>query len=157
MERICRAIVMVLLVFVAYPLCAQTPVEELILKYEGADGARSFNARGLSMVLARRLISSTPLAPVASDVTVVAVLKMADVQPSVQKHFVADLDNVLDEGYKYYGKYPSKNGEVEVYVSYSGPQTVDELVVYNPAIYSLNSLYGKFTSESLMKIAKGTK
>ena len=136
---------MVLLVFVALPLCAQTPVEELILKYEGADGARSFNARGLSMVLARRLISSTPLAPVASDVTVVAVLKMADV------------DNVLDEGYKYYGKYPSKNGEVEVYVSYSGPQTVDELVVYNPAIYSLNSLYGKFTSESLMKIAKGTK
>ena len=157
MKRMFRVMVMVLLFFAALPLCAQTPVEELIQKYESADGARSFNAHGLSMALARKLISSTPVAPIASDVTEVAVLKMAAVQPSVQKHFVSDLDKVLDEGYKYYGKYPSKNGEVEVYVRYSGPQTVDELVVYNPAIYSLNSLFGKFTSESLMKIAQQAK
>ena len=149
--------VMVLLVFAALPLCAQTPAEELIQKYEGADGARCFNARGLSMALARKLISNTPLAPIASDVTEVAVLKMAAVQPSVQKHFVADLDKVLDEGYKYYGIYPSKNGKVKVYVHYSGPETVDELVVYNPAIYSLNSLFGKFTAESLMKISQEAK
>lgn len=136
---------------------AQTPVEELIQKYEGADGARSFNAHGLSMTLARKMISSTPVAPIASDVTEVAVLKMAGAQPSVQKHFVSDLDKVLDDGYKYYGKYPSKNGEVEVYVRYSGPQTVNELVVYNPAIYSLNSLYGNFTPDSLMKIAQQAK
>ena len=136
---------------------AQTPVEELIQKYESADGARSFDAHGLSMTLARKFISNTPVAPIASNVTEVSVLKMADVQPSVQKHFVSDLDRVLDEGYKYYGKYPSKNGEVEVYVRYSGPQTVDELVVYNPAIYSLNSLYGNFTAESLIKIAEQAK
>lgn len=151
-----RMFVILAAVLVSVCANAQTPVEELIQKYDGADGARSFNAHGLSMKLARKMISNTPVGPVASDVTEVAVLKMAGVQPSVQKRFVSDLEKVLKD-YKYYGEFPSKNGDVDVYVMYSGPRTVDELVVYNPSVCSLISLYGNFPEDSLLKIAQQAK
>ena len=57
-------------------LSAQTPVEKVILKYEDASGARNFIAQGLKMTLARNLLKSTQVAPVASDVDQLYVLKM---------------------------------------------------------------------------------
>ena len=57
-----------LLVMASVGLSAQTPVEKVVLKYEGADGARNFIAQGVSMSLARRFLKSTQVAPIAPDV-----------------------------------------------------------------------------------------
>lgn len=134
-------------------LSAQTPVEDVIMKYEDAEGARDFIAKGLKMSLARGLLKSTDVAPVAADVDELYVLKMAGASQSDRLQFVSDLNLALKH-YDYYGKQPSKNGEVDVYVHYAGQDSVDELVIYNPAIYSLNSLYGHFTVRELMALVK---
>ena len=132
---------------------AQTPVEAVVLKYDNVSGAKSFVAQGLRMDLARRLLASTPVAPIASDVDELAILKMEGAPQGVQKRFVSDLEDALEK-YEYYGRFPSKNGPVKVYVHYSSPGKVDELVIFNPEICSLNSLYGNFTTQSLQQIAR---
>ena len=132
-------------------LSAQTPVEKVILKYEDADGSRNFIAQGLKMTLARNLLKSTPVAPVASDVDQLYVLKMEDASQSERLRFVSDLNDALKQ-YDYYGRQQSKSGEVEVYVHYTSPDSIDELVIYNPEIYSLNSLFGHFTAQELMAL-----
>ena len=135
---------------------AQTPVEKLIIKYEDVPGAKNFVAQGLKMTLARGLLKSTQVAPVASDVDQLYVLRMEEASQSERLRFVSDLHAVLKQ-YDYYGKQPSKNGEVDIYVHHTGPQTVDELVIYNPEIYSLNSLFGHFTVSELMALDQNGK
>lgn len=134
-------------------LYAQTPVEKVIYKYENAQGARNFIAQGVKLDLARRLMRTTQVAPIASDVDLLAILKMQGAPQNIRVSFVHDLDDAL-KSYESYGKQPSKNGEVEVYVLRSGPDTVEELVVYNPAIYSLNSFHGHFTVNELEGLEK---
>ena len=142
-----------LLVIASVGLSAQTPVEKVILKYEDADGARNFIAQGLSMSLARRFLKSTQVAPIAPEVDQLYILRMGGTSQNVRQMFARDLSLAL-RYYEYYGKQPSKNGEVSVYIHRDGPETVDELVIYNPAIYSLNSLYGHFTVQELMSLEK---
>lgn len=132
-------------------LSAQTPVEKVILKYEDASGARNFIAQGLKMALARNLLRSTPVAPVASDVDQLYVLKMEGTAQAERLRFVSDLNEALKQ-YDYYGRQPSKNGEVDVYVHYTSPDSIDELVIYNPEIFSLNSLCGHFTPQALLAL-----
>ena len=132
-------------------LSAQTPVEKVILKYADADGARNFIAKGVSMSLARRFLKSTQVAPIAPDVDQLYILKMASASQDIRQIFARDLSVAL-KSYEYYGKQPSKNGEVNVYIHKTSPDTVDELVIYNPAIYSLNSLYGHFTVHELLNL-----
>lgn len=135
-------------------LCAwgqDTPVETLIQKYEDVSGARSFVAQGLKMMLARRILSQTPVASIASDVEILYVLKMEGVSQGPLLSFVSDLHEALQK-YEYYGTLPSKNGKVDVYLMYSDSETVEELVIYNPSIYSLNSLYGSFPIHDLLDI-----
>ena len=132
-------------------LHAQTPVEKLILKYEHADGAREYFAQGGKLAFARPLLRKTPVAPIASDVTKLAVLKMQGASRQYQMMFEKDLKEAL-ESYQYRGKQDGKNGIVDIYVLYSGNDMIRELVIYNPAILSLNSLYGNFTVESLLKL-----
>ena len=134
-------------------LSAQTPVEKVIIKYEDTPGVRHFIAQGMSMILARKFISSTQVAPIAPDVNALYVLKMGEATDSVRTRFVHDLDQVL-KSYEYYGKQPSKNGEVEIYVHHTGPDAVNELVIYNPEIYSLNSLVGNFTVNELLALKR---
>ena len=130
---------------------AQTPVEKIMIKYEDVPGAKSFVAQGLKMTLARNYLKSTQVAPIASDVDELYVLRMGGVSQTICLRFVSDLKSALKQ-YDYYGTQPSRNGEVEVYVHYSGPGTVDELVIYNPSAYSLNSLSGQFTVKELMAL-----
>ena len=132
-------------------LSAQTPAEKLIMKYKDTTGAREFSAEGIKMTFARRLIMSTTLAPVAQDVNELYVLRMGGASKSVLPLFKFDLKGML-KNYSYYGKAPSKNGEVDVYIHRTGPQTVDELVIYNPAIFSLTSLVGNFTVSELLAL-----
>ena len=103
------------------------------------------------MKLARALIERTNLASIAQNVDELAVLRMEDAAPEARLHFVAELHEIL-KGYDYYGRHPSKNGEVDVYVQHPQSGLVKELVIYNPAIYSLTSLYGHFTVAELQKL-----
>jgi hypothetical protein len=105
------------------------------------------------MILARRLLKSTQVAPVAQDVDELYILKMQTASQSAQEKFARDLSLAL-KSYEYYGKQPSKNGEVNVYIHRMAPgsSNIDELVIYNPEIYSLNSLIGQFTASQLMKM-----
>ena len=153
MSSIYRIILTVAGLIAAVTAFAQTPVEAVVLKYDNVSGAKSFVAQGLRMDLARRLLASTPVAPIASDVDELAILKMEGTQQGVQKRFVSDLEDALEK-YEYYGKFPSKNGPVKVYVHYTSPGKVDELVIYNPEICSLNSLYGDFSAQALEQIAR---
>lgn len=130
---------------------AQTPVEKVIIKYEDVSGARNFIAQGLKMTLARKLLKSTPVAPIASEVDELAVLKMENAAQKERLDFVADLDNAL-KSYEYYGKQLTKNGEVDIYILRRGPDSAEELVIYNSGIFSLNSLHGDFTIEELLEL-----
>lgn len=132
---------------------SQTPVEEVVVKYSDVKGAKVFIAEGKKLALARAFLERTPVAPVADDVRELAVLRMMNVSSDSRDEFVSDLKDALKR-YDYYGKYLSKNGMVEIYVLKGNGDTVEELVIYNPGIYSLNSLYGTFTEESLLKLEK---
>ncbi len=135
----------------AYAASAQTPVERLISKYETVPGAKEIGAQGAKMALARVMIRQSPVAPIASDVDEVEILKMQGASRQYQNLFFKDLNAAL-KSYEYIGKHSSKNGEVDVYILKSGPETVRELVVYNPAIYSLNSFKGSFSVDALQKL-----
>ena len=76
-----------LLVMASVGLSAQTPVEKVVLKYEGADGARNFIAQGVSMSLARRFLKSTQVAPIAPDVDELYILKMGNTSRNIQQMF----------------------------------------------------------------------
>ncbi len=132
-------------------MSAQTPIENLIVHYEDVPGARNFIAGGGRMAIARSLLKRTPVAPIASEVEKLSVLKMENVSSAIRKEFVDELDAALRK-YEYYGHQETKNGEVDIYVLPSGSETVSELVIYNPAIYSLNSLYGNFSVQTLLKL-----
>ena len=69
------------------------------------------------------------------------------------EEFQKELNAALNS-YQYYGKHDSKNGKVDVYVEVPENGYVRELVVYNPAIYTLNSLHGRFTVKSLLELSK---
>lgn len=133
-------------------LLAQTPVEQVIVKYEDTEGARNFIAQGLKMKLARNLLNNTPVAPISSDVDELYVLKMQNASPNTRLSFVSDLKEAL-KPYEYYEVQDTKNGEVEIYVLCSGQDKVEELVIYNPGIFSLNSLHGDFTVDELLEIS----
>lgn len=132
---------------------AQTPVETVILHYEDVRGARDFIATGGKMAIARSLLRNTEVAPIASEVEKLAVLKMANAAPSVRGEFVDELDEALKK-YEYYGQQNTKNGVVDIYVLPSDSETVRELVIYNPSIFSLNSLYGTFSVQTLLQLDK---
>lgn len=135
----------------AYAASAQTPVEQLISKYESVPGAKETGAEGAKMAIARVMIRQSPVAPIASDVDEVEILKMQGASRQYQNLFFKDLNEAL-KSYDYIGKHSSKNGEVDVYILKSGPGTVRELVIYNPAIYSLNSFKGTFSVDALQKL-----
>lgn len=132
-------------------LHAQTPVEEVIAKYEGVKGARCFMAEGARMVLARNLLKKTLVAPIAPDVDKLAVLKMEDAPQHTRSMFDSDLDVAL-KTYDHYGKHDSKNGVVDIYILHGTGDNVEELVIFNPSILSLNSLYGHFTVPQLLEL-----
>lgn len=147
------SLILMFMLAAAVRLSAQSAVEKVIVKYEDTDGARYFIAQGPKMILARRLLKSTQVAPVAQDVDELYILKMQSTSRSAQEKFTRDLSVAL-ESYEYYGKQPSTNGEVDVYIHRMAPGSfnIDELVIYNPAIYSLNSFVGQFTASQLMKL-----
>ena len=136
---------------VAVAAYAQTPVEDVISKYSNVKGSRDFIASGAGMTLARSLIRRTPLACIAPEVEVLEVLKMQNASETDIKHFEEDLKAAL-KSYEYYGKADAPKGIVDVYIDQSTDGTVGELVIYNPAIYSVNSLRGELSADKLLQV-----
>ena len=133
------------------PSEAATPIEKLIVRYSGVKGARDFIAVGRKMAVARSLIRATPMAAIAGEVDELAVLKMENVPEGERKQFESDLHDAL-KGYRYHGQEQSKNGLVDVYLLMADDDEVEEVVIYNPEIFSLNSLKGLFSVKSLLSI-----
>ena len=157
-----RNIIMLLMVCVAAYIGAEgamaqeasdatTPIEKLIVRYSGVKGARDFIAVGGKMTVARSLIRATPMAAIAADVDELAVLKMENVPEGERKQFESDLHDAL-KGYRYHGQEQSKNGLVDVYLLMADDDEVEEVVIYNPEIFSLNSLKGLFSVKSLLSL-----
>ncbi|MBO5312192.1 MAG: DUF4252 domain-containing protein [Bacteroidales bacterium] len=130
---------------------AQTPVEELVVRYGEEKGVKDFVARGARMSLVRGFLGNYGLAPIADEVDQLYVMKLGNASAQVKDDFLADFKAAV-KTYEYYGKTEGKNGVVDVYVLISGPETVSELVVYNPEIYVLNSLGGNFSVSSLLSL-----
>lgn len=130
---------------------AQTPVEDVISKYSTVKGSRDFIASGPGMTLARNLIRKTPLACIAPEVEVLEVLKMQNASEADIRHFEEDLLAAL-KSYEYYGKADAPKGIVDIYIDRSSDGIVGELVIYNPIIYSVNSLRGELSAEKLIQV-----
>ena len=130
---------------------ATTPIEKLIVRYSDVKGARDFLAVGGMMAMARSLIRATPMAAIAADVDELAVLKMENVPDGERKQFESDLHETL-KGYRYHGQEQSKNGLVDVYLLMVGSDEVEEVVIYNPETFSLNSLKGLFSVKLLLSL-----
>lgn len=134
---------------------AQSPIEEVFTRYENVKGSRDFIASGKEMTLARSLIRRTPLALIAPEVDVLEVLKMQNASKSDIDDFVKELETAFAH-YKYYGKAETKNGLVDVYYTLNDAKNIGELVIYNPAIYSLNILKGNISASALLSISNDT-
>lgn len=147
-----KALIFICTFMVAATAVAQTPVEDVIFKYENVSGARNFIAKGARMVMARALLKNSPVASIASDVNELAILKMENAPQETRTEFADTLMSVLKD-YDYYGKQSTKNGIVDIYVLH-GNGFIEELVIYNPGIWSLNSLRGDFTAEQLLELDK---
>ena len=130
---------------------SQTPVVNIIKKYADARGARSFVARDGRMKIARPILKNTPVGPLSDQVEEVSVLKMQNAPDELKSEFENELASALTS-YQYHGKHDTRNGIVDVYVLLMPDGMVHEMVIYNPGIYSLNSLCGIFTPESLLKL-----
>ena len=130
---------------------AQTPVEDLIVRYGDMKGVKDFIAKGARMNLVRGFLGNYGLAPIADEVDQLYVMKLGNASYQVREEFHTDFMAAV-KTYEYYGKTEGKNGVVDVYVLISGPDTVSELVVYNPEIYVLNSLGGNFSVSSLLSL-----
>lgn len=147
--------IMLALAFTALSAAAQTPVEGVIEKYQDVEGARSFIATGTRLALAKGLIRRTQVGILADDVDELAVLKMQNASQYSQIKFKHDLRDAL-ESYEYHGTHDSRNGTVDIYVLRARSGSIEELVIYNPAILSLNSLRGTFPEQSLMELEEGS-
>lgn len=139
--------------FATFSLWAGTPAQKLVDDYKELKGVRHYSAKGAMMTVARPLMKSYSMAPLAHKVEEMYVMSMDKARPDVQDQFFEDLKNVLST-YIYAGKSDSPHGIVDAYVHVSAPGVADELVVYNPEIMTLYSLIGEFTDEELRKVQK---
>lgn len=129
-----------------------SPVTEVIREYKNMRGVRKFVAGGGKLNMARGLLKKTPVAPVAEDVTELSVLKVQNAPEDIRNSFVDALRTAL-KSYTYVGIQDSPIGEVEVYVMFTSPEEIDEMVIYNAEIFSLNCLHGPFLPEALHALA----
>ena len=148
-----KGIIILVALLTTFSLWGATPAQKLVDEYKDLKGARHYSAKGAMMTVARPLMKSYSMAPLAHKVEEMYVLRMDKARPDVQDRFFKDLNEVLSN-YIYAGKSDSPHGIVDAYVHVSSPDVADELVVFNPEIMALYSLIGEFTHEELQKVQK---
>lgn len=156
MKRILLTCLVLFAFSMSYEAVAQvhdTPIADLIRNYKEERGVKKFLADGGKLNIARGFLKRYPVAPLAPDVTELCVLRFQGAPEDIQQAFLNDMREVLKQ-YQYVGMEDSPQGECEVYVLLTSVDEVEEMVVYNPAIFSLTTLHGPFTAESLLKLSK---
>ena len=134
---------------------AKTPAQDLIKRHSEIKGGRVLEASGSKMVFVRPALKRYTIGPMSDCVEAVMVLSMKKTPDKDRKVFMDDMKNILKK-YRYYGKSGSPDGLVDVYVHMKTEDCVDELVVFNPHSFTLNSLIGIFPVEKLLSLTPVT-
>lgn len=147
---------MIIVAFVATSLIAsaQSPVETLISSYDDVHGVKTYEMKGMMMTLVRSNIRKSPMKPLADNVEEASILMMKKASDQEKAKFLSSLRAAL-KSYQFYGKKPGMDGAiVEVYGSPVKNETVSELIIFNPEIYSLFSLRGSYSIAELRALDK---
>jgi hypothetical protein len=151
-----RKIVLLVAFFLVTTLgFATTPAQDLIKKHSEIKGGRVLAASGSKMVFVRPALKRYTIGPMSDSVVEVMVLSMKKTPAQDREIFNEDMKKTLRE-YRYYGKSGSPDGLVDVYVHMKTEDCVDELVVFNPHTFTLNSLIGDFPVEKLLSLTPVT-
>ena len=152
MRKILLLIIFILATSSAY---ASTPAQDLMHRHSEIKGGRVLEASGSKMVFVRPALKRYTIGPMSDCVEAVMVLSMKKTPDKDRKVFMDDMKNILKK-YRYYGKSGSPDGPVDVYVHMKNEDCVDELVVFNPYSFTLNSLIGIFPVEKLLSLTPVT-
>ena len=150
-----KVILFIVFLLVTAAAFASTPAQDLIQKYGEINGGRLVAVSGSKMVFARPVLKRYTIGPMADAVESVMVLNMKKTPAQDREVFMNDMKNTLKE-YRYYGKSGSPDGLIDVYVHMKTEDCVDELVVFNPHSFTLNSLIGIFPVEKLLSLTPVT-
>ena len=134
---------------------ATTPAQELMQRHSEIKGGRLLEASGSKMVFVRPALKRYTIGPMSDSVDAVMVLNMKKTPQSDRDVFMDDMKEVL-RNYRYYGKSGSPDGLIDVYVHMKTEDCVDELLVFNPHTFVLNSLIGNFPVEKLLSLTPVT-
>lgn len=134
---------------------ASTPAQELMQRHSNIKGGRFLEASGSKMVFVRPVLKRYTIGPMSECVEGVMVLNLKKAPASDVNSFMEDMKKTLGY-YNYYGKSGSPEGLVDVYVHMKTDDCVDELVVFNPTTFVLNSLIGIFPVEDLLRLTPVT-
>ena len=134
---------------------AGTPAQELMQRHSEIKGGRFLAASGSKMVFVRPALKRYTIGPMSDSVDEVMVLNMKKTPAQERQTFMDDMKNTLGN-YRYFGKSGSPDGMTEVYVHMKSDDCVDELVVFNPNTFVLNSLIGNFPVEKLLSLTPVT-
>ena len=132
---------------------AVTPVQNAVSMYRDVKGAKDYEISGAMMSMARPFLKYYSIGPLAPGVEQMFMLNMEKTDGKVRDDFEKTLSRIFQE-YVYVGKTDTPNGVVDAYIHFRTSDLVDELVIYNPAIYSLYSLKGEFSVSDLREIGK---
>ena len=145
----------ILFLFVTTLGFASTPAQELMRRHSEIKGGRFLSASGSKMVFVRPALKRYTIGPMAESVDEVMVLNMKKTPSQERKVFMDDMKKTLGQ-YRYFGESGSPDGMTEVYVHMKNDDCVDELVVFNPNTFVLNSLIGTFPVEKLLSLTPVT-
>ena len=146
-----RLFLIFLTIFAASEIFAATPAQTLIARNGSIKGAKKIEVSGAKMVFARPVLKRYPIGAMSESVDEVYVLNLKKVSPADLNAFMNEMNKVL-RSYRYYGKSDSPDGLVDVYVHMKSDDLVDELVIFNPESFVVNSLIGEFPVNELLKI-----
>ena len=147
-----RILFFIMLMLTSTVMFAKTPIEELVERYQDVKGVKNIVAHGAMMSIARPMLKSYTIVPLADCVDELSSLRIQrGISDTDKKRFVSDLDKILKK-YIYAGKTKSTSGIVDVYVHLESTDYADELVVYNPETHVLNVLRGRFPVAELAKL-----
>lgn len=132
---------------------AHTPVQKALSVYRDVKGVKDYEIKGAMMTMARPFLKYYSIGPLAPDVEQMYILSLEKADETVRKEFESNMGQIF-HGYLYVGKTETPDGIVDAYIHFKSSDLVDELVIYNPKIYSLYSLNGNFSVLELQKIEK---
>ena len=150
-ELCCMKCILIISVFIfSYmDLYAQTPIEDLITRYRDCSGAQCFVADNDNISPVHEAFATSPLSPIADDVTSFYILKMASAPLNMIEGFRRNIDEILRTYYTDFSADCHLGGNSHAYVSFLDKDVVSELVIYNPSLLILNDIQGEFDINSL--------